>query len=442
MRTTFLTIFQQIAFKTTLLAAILLLGALISPASASNIKTDAGMLQLQKQFAEQQKSIMALERIVAQQQDRIAKLEAVRVSTPHATSTFGPFVVSGTDVYLTGYNLHIQSGSGATNATTNGLGNLIVGYNATRGGAGDKRTGSHNIILGDKQNYFGYGGFVCGSTNTLKGPYSCIFGGQYNAAVGNQSVVVGGYQNTAATTNSVVEGGSNLTTTTTNDLQPYLATVPGLLTKVTNLQTSVASLNTSVTTSNKITNLFSLSDGVGTATELTLTGVNLHIVNGLGASDGNPGDPFDENNDAVTNGLGNLIVGYNESSSNTRNGSHNLVLGIYNSYTGWGGLIAGAANEIDGGWSCVNGGDGNQADGEFSVVSGGHYNTSSSLCSTVSGGINDQATAYYSTSSGGESQDEGSYGGLDRGGLSYAVGLQRFRFIRLFETLSWTVRPL
>src|SRR5262245_11931960 len=46
------------------------------------------------------------------------------------------------ELILTGANLRIVNGLGSTE-TTNGLGNLLVGYNEPRGGSDDKRTGSH-----------------------------------------------------------------------------------------------------------------------------------------------------------------------------------------------------------------------------------------------------------------------------------------------------------
>ena len=56
---------------------------------------------------------------------------------------------------------------------------------------------------------------------------------------------------------------------------------------------------------------------LGGANEVVITGTNLRIVNGLGATE-------------TSNGLGNLIVGYNEERTfpgaiNTRTGSHNAV---------------------------------------------------------------------------------------------------------------------
>ena len=65
------------------------------------------------------------------------------------------------DYIITGANLYIQSGSGSTNGTVNGKGNLIIGYNELRG-YDNNRTGSHNLIVGREHNYSSYGGIVVG----------------------------------------------------------------------------------------------------------------------------------------------------------------------------------------------------------------------------------------------------------------------------------------
>ena len=55
---------------------------------------------------------------------------------------------------------------------------------------------------------------------------------------------------------------------------------------------------------------------IGGYYSVVLTGANLHIRNGLGATSGNPGSPFGaEPGPMAVNGLGNLIIGYNESRS-------------------------------------------------------------------------------------------------------------------------------
>src|SRR5687768_2103418 len=67
------------------------------------------------------------------------------------------FSREGKEIFITGANLHIVNGLGSTDCTDeqgepipdcpNGLGNLIVGYNESRGDFGpDVRTGSHNVV--------------------------------------------------------------------------------------------------------------------------------------------------------------------------------------------------------------------------------------------------------------------------------------------------------
>jgi hypothetical protein len=98
--------------------------------------------------------------------------------------------------------------------------------------------------------------------------------------------------------------------------------------------------------------------------EVTITGANLHLVNCLEAT-------------ITANGLGNLIVGYNEprESENIRTGSHNIVVGRFNNFSRFGGLVVGQLNTISGDFASVSGGSDNTASGEFSSVIGGAGNT-------------------------------------------------------------------
>jgi hypothetical protein len=70
------------------------------------------------------------------------------------------------EVVIAGANLRIINGLGDTE-TTNGLGNLIVGYNEPRKfGGPDIRTGSHNVVVGRFHNFSSFGGFVAGDHNS------------------------------------------------------------------------------------------------------------------------------------------------------------------------------------------------------------------------------------------------------------------------------------
>jgi hypothetical protein len=136
--------------------------------------------------------------------------------------------------------------------------------------------------------------------------------------------------------------------------------------------------------------------------EVTITGANLHIVNGLDST-----DCLDEDFSPIPNcpnGLGNLIVGYNEpreGSENIRTGSHSVVVGEGNNFSGFGGLVVGFFNEISGAFDTVSGGEQNTASGEGSSVSGGGGNTASGLVAAVSGGSINTASGNFSVVSGG-----------------------------------------
>lgn len=134
-----------------------------------------------------------------------------------------------------------------------------------------------------------------------------------------------------------------------------------------------------------------LDDGQGgKAKTIRLSGVNLQIVNGLGATNGNPGEPGSLTQTTV-NGAGNLIVGYQEprvpvDGTDVRTGSHNIIVGASHSYRSYGGLVAGYFNTVLGAYSSVTAGTSNTASGAYSSVSGGALNTASGTGCSVSGG--------------------------------------------------------
>ena len=117
---------------------------------------------------------------------------------------------------ISGINVQVVNGSGATNGTPDGLGNLIVGYNELRG-AGDDRTGSHNLVTGRRNNYKSYGGLIGGASNEISGNWSSVSGGVLNTASGAYSSVSGGRFNTASGIASTVSGGASRSATGTND---------------------------------------------------------------------------------------------------------------------------------------------------------------------------------------------------------------------------------
>ena len=131
---------------------------------------------------------------------------------------------SGQDYTLQG-NLHVVNGTSSTDGPPNSLGNVIIGYNESRG-SGDNRTGSHMLVVGKANNYSTFGGIVVGENNetnsaystvsggfdnTASGAWSSISGGLANNTIGNCSTVSSGVGNTASGFTSTVSGGINNT---------------------------------------------------------------------------------------------------------------------------------------------------------------------------------------------------------------------------------------
>ena len=99
-------------------------------------------------------------------------------------------------VVLEGVNLQLVNGIGYT-ASTNGTGNLLVGYQEGAGFAPQKG-GSHNIVGGCLAQYTSYGGLVAGDTNSVSGPFASAAGGSGNVASGADASVSGGFNRIAA----------------------------------------------------------------------------------------------------------------------------------------------------------------------------------------------------------------------------------------------------
>ena len=202
-----------------------------------------------------------------------------------------------------------------------------------------------------------------------------------------------------------------------NSLQATVTSLQAANTKLTtdvnNLKSTVSSLQSDV-----IVGLGSVMTYDSANQSVLFTGVDVHIVNGMGST-------------GYVNGKGNLIVGYNEPLSpgsrnlycsdgqftteqtcidngkswqlNNRNGSHNIITGYGNDYTMAGGIVAGMSNVINGSFASVLAGTNNTASGAASGVSGGYGNITNEYGSSVSGGANNTASGLGSTVSGGGS---------------------------------------
>ncbi|MCP4137457.1 MAG: hypothetical protein GY754_41200 [bacterium] len=173
------------------------------------------------EYTDLENRINGLQAIINEQAETIEKYDRIlegvsRLTDPHTGQP---------TIRFTGVNVQIVNGlgytngidnSGATVGVVNGLGNLIVGYNGERTGswasAYNDRSGSHNIIVGNENNYSFYGGLVVGAWNTISGQYSSVVGGNLNTASGDYSSVSGGYSNEAVGHRSSVSGGMGVST--------------------------------------------------------------------------------------------------------------------------------------------------------------------------------------------------------------------------------------
>jgi FtsZ-binding cell division protein ZapB len=234
--------------------------------------------------------------------------------------------------------------------------------------------------------------------------------------------------------------------------------------QVTSLQTSLAALETGVQAIND-SPVMALNPYVGVTHDgrgplVRLTGVNLQIVNGL-------------NSTGTINGLGNLIVGYDETApeGSARNcsdffppppddqpcvarksGSHNLVTGSYNGYAEYGGLVAGWRNTLSGPYASVTGGAHNVAGYSrdplpgggggfpYASVTGGANNRAEGYFSSITGGANNFARGYLSSISGGISNTtDGDGGSSVCGGERNFARTDSSTVCGGIENVAWTV---
>jgi len=269
----------------------------------------------------------------------------------------------GKQIYITEANLHVRSGSGATDGTVNGLGNVIIGYNEERS-EGNDRTGSHNIVVGRNQNYSSYGGLVAGFFNTTSAPYASVSGGISNTASGNYASVSGGENNTASGWWSSVSGGF------TNNANGGHTSVTG------------GSDNTAIGQYASVTG----------GRNNQASGDYSSVVGG-GNDDPYIGNHAYANYSSILGGLGNL-TGSNDPDTDPQH-----TVGELSTISG------GGFNEASGYSASVSGGISNTASGNYASVSGGGSNTASGGFSSVSGGKNNTASGRYSAVVGGGSDD-------------------------------------
>lgn len=158
-----------------------------------------------------------------------------------------------------------------------------------------------------------------------------------------------------------------------------------------------------------------VSSGVGGKPTVQFSGINVQIVSGAGATN------------AAVNGKGNLVLGYDESPG-AQTGSHDLVLGMHQTYTSFADVVGGYGSNVSGTYSAAFG-EANKAKGTASLV-GGDDNTASAIGSTAIGGFDNTVTSGYGSVTGGCSNLVGT------GTLSQSSNCSASKFADDFATIS------
>ncbi len=161
---------------------------------------------------------------------------------------------------------------------------------------------------------------------------------------------------------------------------------------------------------------------------MIVEGCNLHVRSGSGDStDGtlDSGNLYVDIPNTNPTGLGNLIVGYNETpqyGAPERTGSHNLVVGPGHNFTNVGGVVFGEGNYATGPFTSALGGTSNIVSGMYASVLGGLLNRASARITTVTGGFSNDASGYLSSVGGYKNTSSGDYSSVCGGRDNTASG--------------------
>ncbi len=186
--------------------------------------------------ADLRREVRELQAIVRHQQVEIGKLKsdlakvrksdlfdlARHITLDRDASGFPRILISGVNVQII---------NGVNQDTANGVGNLIVGFNertdfgftetcsnfqltsqAECVAAGfvwgfDFKTGSHNLVVGNRNSYGSTGGVVFGFRNVITAPFSVVSAGEGSYARAPYSSVGGGFRHSASGEYSSITGG-------------------------------------------------------------------------------------------------------------------------------------------------------------------------------------------------------------------------------------------
>jgi hypothetical protein len=153
----------------------------------------------------------SLETALAETQADLADAQALLLAATDAlddvTALLAGVTRSEDAITFSGVNVQVVDGTDGTGGATNGLGNLIIGYNENT--QGRARTGSHNLVVGREHEYTSFGGIVAGYNNTLTATEGSVLGGRLNKASGLNATVLGGNTNFASGAYTAVVGGNS-----------------------------------------------------------------------------------------------------------------------------------------------------------------------------------------------------------------------------------------
>lgn len=252
-------------------------------------------------------------------------------------------------ILIEGVNVQIVNGRGSMQST-NGRGNLIVGYQSERP---FHRTGSHNIVVGDEHTYTSYGGIVSGEGNWLAGPNSVALAARSSVVRGEACAVVAGLENEVDGLDNALIAGDN-----------------SLIRRDAERCTIIGSWDSDILDgdSNLILGGQGHSIGGGSFNAL-VTGVGHHLLfaDYVGVVSGESHDLVGPAFAALLGGRGNH-VGNSIYHAALVGGEDNTVSADF-----FGTAVGGTGNEAQGHLSTVTGGLNRTAPGEFDWVAGGLF---------------------------------------------------------------------
>lgn len=356
-------------------------------------------------------------------EDLEARVAALETQVAELTALLAGVRREPQTIVLDGLNLQIVNGTGTTNGTPNGLGNLIIGYNELPKDPRD-RSGSHNAVIGMYHGYGAHSGIVAGYDNQILAQGACVTGGLGNVADGEHTSVAGGCGNNAEGYAAMVAGGGGPGDSDGNRARARYAAILGGWRNVAG----------SYKTDDETIGMYSTVSGgrANAAVGLSSTVSGGHSNYALGenaAVSGGESNQADGESASCTGGTRNFSSGR---CSTVTGGAANTATGLAAAVVGGGGADAAEANEAQADYSAILGGQRNITyqmvdDAEVGLaatISGGRGGATFGPCASVTGGFENQATGEQATVSGGAANvATGPFSSVSGGSSNQAAGM-------------------